>query len=488
MVDFQALKDRLETRLFINGQYVDAESEARFTCYSPLDNSIVRDDIHTATEKDVDKAVHAAKQAFAVWSKTAPDVRGRVLTKFAELLEAHAAPLAEIEALCGGKSVKRVCVSDIAMAANTWRYYAGWCTKLEGDLLPEDGGFLRMVRREPIGVCAAITAFNGPLIMVAFKAGPCLAAGNTMIIKASEKTPLSSLYLGNLANEAGFPPGVINFVSGAADTGALLASHMGIQHISFTGSTAVGKLIAKAAAESNLKKVMLELGGKSPSIIFPDANLDIAVQWCTLGITINSGQACIASSRVYVHEEIREKFLDKFTAAMQKVESQLGDPWDAGTTVSSLVDKAQLDRVKAFVQLGKQEASLVTGGEQLFDKGCWMRPTIFVDPSPDAKILKDEIFGPVVVVSTFTDEKEVLERANDTEFGLAGAVFTQDVNRAIRISSKIASGTVGINCCTMVDIHVPFGGYKQSGWGRELGKYGIEEYTQLKTIFLNMTY
>ncbi|KAL4869735.1 hypothetical protein BDV12DRAFT_167121 [Aspergillus spectabilis] len=480
--------NEFETRLFIDGKYVDAKGPARLTCYQPTDNTVVTDDVHVALEDDVDAAVAAARAAFPKWAATPPTERAKILWEFADLIEQHADELARLEALCGGKPAAIFKAFEVPLTAGVCRYYAGWCDKVEGESFPADNGFLKIVRREPIGVCAAINAFNGPLVMCGFKGAPCLAAGNTIIIKASEKSPLSSLYLGKLANEAGIPPGVINFISGAGPTGALLAGHMGIDKISFTGSTATGKRIAKAAAESNLKRVSLELGGKSPSIVFADANLDVAVQWCTQGIVGNSGQACIASSRVYVHESIKETFIERMKAAFEAAKAGFGDPFAETTTLPPLIDKLQFDRVSNLIEGGKAQSTLVTGGCALFSEGCWIAPTIFVDPAPDAKIYKEEIFGPVVVISSFKDEEEVLVRANATEFGLSGAVFSQDVNRALRVAGQLRSGTACVNCCTMIDVTVPFGGFKQSGWGRELGKAGIQSYTETKTVFVNMTY
>ncbi|KAJ5239856.1 hypothetical protein N7468_004475 [Penicillium chermesinum] len=481
----------LETRLFIDGKYVDAKHPERLTCYRPTDNTIVTDDVHVANQEDVDAAVAAARAAFPKWAAMAPAERAKILLKFADLIEQHGDELANLEALCNGKPTAVFKAYEVPLCAGAYRcemHYAGWCDKVEGQSFPADNGFLKIVRHEPIGVCAAINAFNGPLVMCGFKGAPCLAAGNTMIMKASEKSPLSSLYLGKLANEAGIPPGVINFISGAGLTGALLASHMGIDKVSFTGSTATGKKIAKAAVESNLKRVSLELGGKSPSIVFPDANLDVAVQWCTQGIVGNSGQACIASSRVYVHESIRDVFIDQMKTAFEAAKAGFGDPFSKTTTLPPLIDKLQFDRVSKFVEEGKKQSTIVTGGCALSSEGCWMVPTIFVDPEPGASIYKEEIFGPVVVISSFKDEEEVLARANDTEFGLSGAVFSQDVNRALRVAGKLRSGTACVNCCTLVDLTTPFGGYKQSGWGRELGKAGIMSYLETKTVFVNMTY
>lgn len=293
-----------------------------------------------------------------------------------------------------------------------------------------------------------------------------------MVLKPSEKSPLACLLVGTIVNEAGLPPGVLSIVNGDAQTGALLASHMDIDKIAFTGSTATGTKIAQAAVSSNMKKVALELGGKSPSIVFPDANLEIAVQWCVQGITALSGQMCIASSRVYVHEDIKDVFIEGMKQAFTRVEAVIGrDPMDSATMIGPLVDKGQFERVSEYVRLGKSEAKLVAGGEPMHEGvGCWLQPTIFVEPDPAARIYREEIFGPVVVICSFRDEEDVIARANNSVFGLAGAVFSQDINRALRVADKIHAGTVCINCCSVVDYAVPVGGQKRSGWGRELGK------------------
>ncbi|XP_014551552.1 hypothetical protein COCVIDRAFT_112596, partial [Bipolaris victoriae FI3] len=402
--------------------------------------------------------------------------RAKKVLKLAGLIDANAHELCRLEALCSGKP-KFLSTTNHrtswASANMTITDYTGLCDKLEGESFPPDNGFIKIIRREPIGVCSVVNAFNGPAVMVAFKGAPCLAAGNTMVVKASEKTPVSTIYFGRLLNEAGFPPGVMNIISRGSETGALLASHMDVDKISFTGSVNTGK-IAQMAASRNLKRVTLELGGKSPSIVFPDANLQVAVQWCTQGIVGNSGQACTASSRIYVHKDIKEKFVQAMKTAFESLDGSFGDPKKDTTTIGPLVDKMQFERVLSYVESGKTETTLV----------CWMRPAIFVDPNADAKIYKEEIFSPVVVISEFTEEEEVIARANATPFGLSGAVFSQDINRAMRVSAKIHSGTVCVNCCTMVDIFAPFGGFKSSGWGRELGKYGIQAYTEHKTVFI----
>lgn len=319
------------------------------------------------------------------------------------------------------------------------------------------------------------------------KVAPALATGNCMVVKGSEKSPLSIMHLAALAKEAGFPPGVLSVVNGSGDTGSAMASHMDINKISFTGSVAVARKIAALASGSNFKKVTFELGGKSPSIVFPDANLDVATKWCLRSITDLSGQACVASSRIYVHESIKEAFLTQMKAAFESIHDTYGDPFNQTKTNGPLVDRLQHDRVLQFVEQGKKEATLLTGGEKMLG-GCFVQPTIFIDSNPDVKIYKEEIFGPVAVINSFTEEGEVIERANDTRYGLSSAVFTQDINRAMRVAGQIDSGTVGINCCGMIDPQVPYGGFKQSGWGRELGKYGIRDYTVPKTININMSY
>ncbi|KAJ5297265.1 uncharacterized protein N7443_008158 [Penicillium atrosanguineum] len=462
-----------ETRLF----YVDAQTLARLSCYSTVDGSIVTSNVHEAVDQDVDAAVTAASAAFPSWAAFSPEKRACILHKFADLMERDADNLAYLEAVCNVKPVKLFRGYELPQAVSIFRYYAGWCGKVHGESFPTSNGFLKIVQREPLGVCAAITAFNAPIMGMAMKATPCLATGNTLIMKSSERTPLSTLYLGKLANEAGFPPGVFNIISGGALAGSLLAKHMDIDQVSFTGSAFIGKQIAQAALRSNLKRVALELGGKSPSIIFPDAKLDVALSWCVNGILVLSGQVCFASSRVYVYESIKKQVVEQMKASFESVEELFGDPLDEDVEFPPLFNQGHFDRVKGFIDRGKEEATLVTGGEAMFAKGHWMQPTIFVDPTPDAEISREEVFGPMVIIIGFTDEEEVVAQANNTQFGLAGAIFTQDINRAVRIASAISCGTVGINCCGVLDATVPFGGYKQSGLGRELGQDALAEYT-----------
>ena len=471
-----------ETRLFINNEFVDAQSKERLTIRNPFDDSIVTEDLHSAGEADVDAAVAAARAAFKPWAAWTPQDRSALLLRYADLMERDLVKIAELESLCSGTALSYEKSIHVPFCIKTFRYYAGWCDKLEGESFPAERGYLRIVSHEPLGVCAAIVAFNGPAIMFAMKAAPALATGNCMVMKGSEKSPLSMLYLAQLAKEAGFPPGVLNIVNGSGLTGAAMASHMDINKISFTGSVAVARKIAALASASNFKKVTFELGGKSPTIIFPDANLDIATAWCVRSITDSSGQACVASSRIYVHEEIKDKFLGRMKEKFESIHTTYGNPFDEQKTNGPLVDRAQHGRVLQFLESGKKEATLLTGGSEMLSPGCFVQPTIFVDTRPDARVYKEEIFGPVLVVNGFADEGDVLTRANDTEYGLSGAVFSQDINRAMRVAAQIRAGTVGINCTGMIDPQVPFGGYKQSGYGRELGKYALQAYTETKTI------
>ncbi|KAJ5124818.1 uncharacterized protein N7515_008643, partial [Penicillium bovifimosum] len=457
--------------------YVDAQTPARLSCYSTVNGSIVASDVHEAMEQDVDTAVTAASIAFPSWAALSNEKRAQILHKFADLMERDADRLAHLEAVCNVKPVKLLCEYELPQAVNIFRYYAGWCGKIHGESYPTNDGFLKIVQREPLGVCAAITAFNAPIMGMAMKAAPCLATGNTLILKSSERTPLSTIYLGKLANEAGFPR-VFSISSLGEDI-----PHMGINQISF--SAGVGKQIAQAASQSNLKRITLELGGKSPSIIFPDAKLDIAIPWCVNGILVLSGQVCFASSRVYVRASIKQQVVELMQTSFEAKYELFGDPLDKEVEFPPLVDQAHFCKVKGFIDRGKKEATLITGGDAISSKGHWMRPTIFVDPSPNAEISREEIFGPVVVIIGFNDEEEVIAQANNTQFGLAGAVFTQDINRALRVASAISSGMVGVSCCGVLDASVPFvpfGGYKQSGLGRELGQEALAEYTQTKTI------
>lgn len=347
-------------------------------------------------------------------------------------------------------------------------------------------GFVKLVRHEPLGVCAAINPFNAPVATLILKAAPCLATGNVLIVKPSEKTPLGSLAVADLFAKAGFPPGVIQVVTGAGPTGQLLAEHMRIRKVSFTGSIPTGKKIQAAAAMSNLKRVTLELGGKSPAVIFDDANLDNALMWTINAILARSGQVCIAATRLYVHKNIADEFIKRYVEKMRAAADDLGDPQDMSVKLGPLVDETQFERVKGMIERGRNEAELVVGGVRHGETGCFMEPTVFLNPKADAEIYKNEIFGPVSIIKTFETEEEVLRMANDTEYGLMSGVFTKDISRAMRMSAALDSGVVGINCVTYVNMQAPFGGTKQSGVGREMGSYVLRAYTEPKTILINM--
>ena len=347
-------------------------------------------------------------------------------------------------------------------------------------------GFIKLVRHEPLGVCAAINPFNAPVATFILKAAPCLATGNVLIVKPSEKTPLGSLAVAPLFEKAGFPKGCIQVVTGAGETGELLSRHMRIRKISFTGSIPTGKKIQVEAAKSNLKRVTLELGGKSPAVIFKDANLENALTWTINAILARSGQVCVAATRVYVQNEIAKEFIEKYTEKMKSAVEGMGDPQDESVKMGPLVDQGQFERVKGMVERGKQEAELVVGGVRYGETGCYMEPTVFLNPKADAEIYKKEIFGPVSIIKTFETEEEVLKLANDTEYGLMSGVFTSDVSRALRFATLLDSGVVGVNCVSYMNMQAPFGGRKQSGIGREFGEYVLRAYTEPKTILINM--
>ncbi|OQE25164.1 hypothetical protein PENSTE_c006G05868, partial [Penicillium steckii] len=362
----------------------------------------------------------------------------------------------------------------------------GWTDKLRGDYYPADDGFLKLVRQEPLGVCAGINPFNAPIATLFMKAAPCLATGNVFILKPSENSPLGSLAIAPLFEAAGIPKGVFQVLTGAGDTGALLSKHMRIRKISFTGSIPTGKKIQIAAAQSNLKRVTLELGGKSPAVIFEDADLENALTWTINAILARSGQVCVAASRIYVQTSIAPQFISKYKERMQSAVSKLGDPLEPTTAMGPLVNKAALERVSKMIDRAKTEAELVVGGVRHGDQGCFIEPTVFLNPKKGAQIYTDEVFGPVAVIKTFENEEDVLRMANDTEFGLMSGVFTRDIKRAMRVSNKLDSGVVGVNCVSYMNVQVPFGGKKQSGLGREYGEYALRAFTEPKTILINM--
>lgn len=467
--------------LFINNEYVKGTEGKTFETVNPSDESVITS-VHEATEKDVDTAVAAARAAFeGEWRRVTPSDRGKLLNKLADLIERDIEQLAAIEALDNGKALTMAKV-DLGMAVGCIRYYAGWADKIHGQTIDTNPETLSYTRHEPIGVCGQIIPWNFPILMWAWKIGPAVSAGNTVVLKTAEQTPLSGLYMGKLIKEAGFPAGVINVISGFGRVaGNAISNHMDIDKVAFTGSTVVGRMILQAAAKSNLKKVTLELGGKSPNIVFDDADIDNAISWANFGIFFNHGQCCCAGSRILVHEKIHDEFVARFKERASK--NKLGDPFAADTFQGPQVSQLQFERIMDYIKSGKQEgATVAQGGERHGDKGYFIQPTLFTDVTGDMKIAKEEIFGPVVTIQKFKDIDEAIKIGNSTEYGLAAGVHTKNVNTAIRVSNALKAGTVWINNYNLISYQAPFGGFKTSGIGRELGSYALENYTQVKTV------
>ncbi|KAN0082987.1 Aldehyde dehydrogenase domain containing protein [Tylopilus felleus] len=480
-------KVSFSTGVFINGQFVDGSDGTTIDIINPTNGKVITA-ISEATAKDVDIAVDAAQKAFdTVWGLNAPgSQRSILLGKLARLLEEHADELAALEALDNGKTFYWARNADVAGSIDCLRYYAGWADKITGQVQETSEAKLTYSRHEPIGVVGQIIPWNFPLLMLVWKLGPALATGNTIVLKPSEFTPLTALRVAQLINEAGFPPGVVNILVGYGNTvGNAITHHMKIEKIAFTGSTLVGRKILEASAKSNLKNVTLELGGKSPNIIFDDADLEQAVNWAAFGIFWNHGQTCCAGSRIFVQEGIYDEFLKRFTEKARSL--KVGDPFHPETFQGPQVSETQFNRIMSYIQSGKDAGATVeVGGERHGSEGYFIRPTIFTNTSPDMKIVQEEIFGPVGVVIKFKDAEEVIRQANDTVYGLAAAVFTQNLNRAITTAHRLKAGTAWINCVNQLNSAVPFGGFKQSGIGRELGDYALHNYTSVKAVHVNL--
>ncbi|KAL1883020.1 hypothetical protein VTK73DRAFT_95 [Phialemonium thermophilum] len=471
--------------LFINNEWVEGVEKKTFEVINPSTEEVICS-VAEATEKDVDIAVGAARKAFeGVWRKTTTQQRSILLLKLADLVEKNLDLLAAVESLDNGKSIT-MAKGDVSAVAGCIRYYGGWADKIEGKTIDIDPDMFHYTRQEPIGVCGQIIPWNFPLLMLAWKIGPALATGNTIVLKTAEQTPLSALVFAQYVKEAGFPAGVLNIISGFGKTaGAAIASHMDIDKVAFTGSTLVGRSILKAAASSNLKKVTLELGGKSPNIVFNDADIEKAISWVNFGIYYNHGQCCCAGSRIYVQEGIYDKFVAAFKKRAES--NKVGDPFHPETFQGPQVSKLQYDRIMGYIEAGKQEgATLETGGGRLGDKGYFIQPTIFTNVTSKMKIMQEEIFGPVCAIAKFRTEEEVIQLAHDTSYGLAAAVHTNDLNTAIRVSNSLRAGTVWVNCYNMLHHALPFGGYKESGIGRELGEAALANYTQNKSVAIRL--
>jgi len=471
--------------LYIDGKWVKSKSGKTFETINPTNEKPIIA-VYEAGPEDVDIAVAAARKALnGVWAETLPSTRGQLLAKLADLFDEHVDTLAAIEALDNGKALSMAKV-DVGLSSGCLRYYGGWADKIHGKVIDTDPETFNYTRHEPVGVCGQIIPWNFPLLMWAWKIGPALATGNTVVLKTAEQTPLSGLYAATLCEKAGIPAGVVNVISGFGKTaGAAIASHMDIDKVAFTGSTVTGRTILQAAAKSNLKKVTLELGGKSPNIVFNDANLDDAISWVNFGIFFNHGQCCCAGSRVYVQDGVYDKFIEKFKARTAK--NVVGDPFAADTFQGPQVSKLQFDRIMNYIQSGKEAGAKVeTGGERHGKEGYFIQPTIFSGVSDDMKIMQEEIFGPVCSISKFKTEDEVVKAGNETTYGLAAAIHTTDLNTAIRVSNKLKAGTVWVNSYNLLSYQVPFGGFKESGIGRELGKYALSNYTQVKSVRIRL--
>jgi phenylacetaldehyde dehydrogenase len=471
--------------MLINGKWVDAASGKTFPTYNPATGEVLAQ-VAEGDREDIDRAVAAARAAFdkGPWKDTTPSERGRLIWKLADLIEKHAEEFAQLESLDNGKPLTIARVADIPGTIDLFRYMAGWATKIEGNTIPisaHGAKFLAYTLREPVGVVGQIIPWNFPLMMASWKLGPALAAGCCVVLKPAEQTPLSALRLGELIQEAGFPDGVVNIVPGYGETaGAALSAHPKVDKVAFTGSTEVGKLIAQAAT-GNLKKVSLELGGKSPNIVFQDADIESTIPGAAMAIFFNHGQCCCAGSRLYVEDKQFDKVVDGVSQLASKI--RIGPGLEPTTDMGPLVSEEQLNRVCGYLESGYKEGAKATvGGSRHGDKGYFVKPTVLVNTNESMKVVKEEIFGPVVTAIPFKDVDDLVAKANNTPYGLAAGVWTNDIKKAHRIASELRAGTVWINCYNIFDPALPFGGYKQSGWGREMGHEVIELYTEVKSV------
>lgn len=474
-----------QTKMLIGGKWSDSVSGETFATVHPATEEKIAD-VARGNAQDIDRAVKAARKAFeeGPWPKMDARDRGRLIGRLADLIEQHKEELAALETLDNGKPINDSLAADIPLVIDCLRYYAGWADKITGKTVPIRGDYFCYTLREPVGVVGQIIPWNFPALMVAWKWGPALATGCTIVMKPAEQTPLTCLRLAELATEAGFPPGVINVVPGFGDAGAALVKHPDVDKIAFTGSTETAQLIMRDAAQT-LKRLTFELGGKSPNIVFADSDIDAAIAGAEFGLFFNQGQCCCAGSRLFVEEKIHDKFVEKLVARARS--RQLGDPFQTSTTQGPQIDSDQFQKIMKYIDLGKQGgAKCLTGGDRHGDQGFFVQPTIFDEVTDDMEIATDEIFGPVLSVLPFKDLDEVVERANKTFYGLAAAVWTRDVAKAHRVAKSVRAGTVWINCYDVFDAAAPFGGFKMSGMGRELGEYALDNYTEIKTVTMSM--
>jgi len=484
-----ANKAKLESgRLLIDGQWTDGAK--KFDTINPATGEVLTQVVEASPEA-IDRAVLAARRAFedrsGAWRKMSASERGRLIWRLADLVEKHIDELAELETIDNGKPIFESRYVDMPMVIDVLRYYAGWATKIHGETVNTFETAFTYTLREPVGVVGLIIPWNFPLLLASWKLGPALACGNTIVLKPAEQTPLTTLRFGELAIEAGVPAGVLNIVTGGPETGKAIVRHPGIDKIAFTGSTAVGKEIMRSSADT-LKRVTLELGGKSPNIVFADSDIDGAVKGAINGIFYGKGEVCNAGSRLFVEKKVQDEFLEKLVARAKKL--QPADPLDPKTRLGAIVSQEQMQTVLSYVETGKREgAKLIAGGNRVSvdgGKGFFLEPTIFGDVTNDMKIAQEEIFGPVLATLSFDDIDQVIDLANRNQYGLAAAVWTRDIKKAHSVSRQLKAGTVWINTYGLMDAALPFGGYKSSGFGRELGMHAIEHYTELKTVWLNL--
>jgi aldehyde dehydrogenase (NAD+) len=476
------------TKLFINNEFQNAKSGKTFKTINPSTGEAICE-VAEADKADVDAAVIAAQNAFkrgSPWRRMDAGYRGRLLNKLADLMERDRIYLASLETLDNGKPFQVAYAADLDLSIKCYRYYAGWADKNQGKTIPICGDYFSYTRHEPVGVCGQIIPWNFPLLMQAWKLAPALACGNTVVLKPAEQTPLTALYVAKLIKEAGFPPGVVNVLPGFGPTaGQAISSHKGIDKVAFTGSTEVGHMVMEAAAKSNLKRVTLELGGKSPNIVFADADLDYAVEQAHFGLFFNQGQCCCAGSRLFVEGKIYDEFVSKSVDRAKN--RKVGNPFDANTEQGPQVDADQMNKILELIKAGKKDgAKMMCGGERVGDKGYFVQPTVFADVKDPMRIAQEEIFGPVMQIMRFDTMEDLIDKANNTVYGLAAAVFTKDIDKALHIANGIRAGTVWVNCYDVFDAGAPFGGYKMSGVGRELGEYGLQAYTEIKTVTIKV--